>query len=972
MNMNGTLLSDWQASWIWGSGEPSPRNEWRCFRRSFTPMETMEGATVRITADSRYVLFVNGTQLGRGPVRSWPSQLAYDEYEIGHLLKQGEEAVIAVLVMHYGISTFQYLRGRGGLLLQMKKPHNEAGGDLCDSTGQTVVTDASWKTAIHQGYDSNTSRISCQLSFTEVVDARAWDDAWVKPGFDDSQWEEATVIGSAGMEPWRSLIERDIPYLTEEPIYPSRVEGISGVQPPAWSAVLDLYGLMAPNSGNHSNNASFSAYIAVTVVMDKSASFTIGIPDPGRIDPVIRIDGRLYQKDSYRGEDPERYLNVELDAGEHLILIDVTGRSHGHGFHIGFDSDAPFRLQAPAGYGEESSPVPFILIGPFDTAEYIDHREEPLFNSAHPVYEAVQAVAAVNDLQPFEAWIQPFPECYMNRNAVFVSCIWKKAESPQPMPPSLQHAVLAGSNAALLPVVSGMDTEIVIDFGRELSGYIAFDLDASGGTVVDMYGVEYRKEGWIQHTYSLDNTLRYVCREGRQSYVSYVRRGLRYLTVTVRGASRPVKLFEVKMLQSNYPVANVGSFRSSDAMLNSIWTISRDTTRLCMEDTFVDCPAYEQAYWVGDARNEALVNYYVFGSKEIVERCLKLVPGSAFQTPLYADQVPSGWNSVIPNWTFFWVTACLEYYRYDGRDTFLHDIWPHVRMTMEQYLRYINAKGVFEFQGWNLLDWAPFEQPAEGIVTPQNMFLARALRHAAEIGELAGEKSQAERFREEAEKLSRSINAVLWDEERDAYVDCIHSDGSLSSTLSAQTQIVAYLCDIAFGERLEIVQRYIVEPPEAFVQVGSPFMSFFYYEALAKLGRLDVLMEDMHRNYGYMVDNGATACWEMYPWSGCYIDPRVLTRSHCHAWSAGPAYFLGAYVLGVQGAEPGWSKVVISPQTCGLQWASGSVPLPDGGRVDVSWRVEGEGRLKLSIGAPAHVDITTVAPEGYEMSVERR
>lgn len=25
----------WKALWIWGEGEPSPRNEWRCFRKTF-------------------------------------------------------------------------------------------------------------------------------------------------------------------------------------------------------------------------------------------------------------------------------------------------------------------------------------------------------------------------------------------------------------------------------------------------------------------------------------------------------------------------------------------------------------------------------------------------------------------------------------------------------------------------------------------------------------------------------------------------------------------------------------------------------------------------------------------------------------------------------------------------------------------------------------------------------------------------
>lgn len=997
--MYQTDFSAWKADWIWGSGEPSPRNEWRCFRRTFAPQGSVRFAKLRISADSRYVLYVDGKPLGRGPVRSWPTAWSFDEYEIGHLLEPGKETVIAVLVMHYGISTFQYIRGRGGLLVQLDIRNEDAGLNpgYPNVPEWSIVSDASWKTAVHAGHDPNSSRISCQMAFTEIMDATKWDDRWLTAAFDDSAWEQASVIGPVGMEPWTALVPRDIPYLTEEPVYPSRVESMSGVRPPAWSAVIDLYGMMSPNSGYHANNAAFCGYLATRVILEEAASFTIGIPDSGRIDPILSVDGQRYAREDYTGEDPERYLTLSLEAGEHFILMDVTGVSHGHGFHIGFDSEVPFRLEAihlpksgesaadkqagqalktgeatDGGTAAKAAQPEFSLIGPFDAVTIIDHQPTRPLNREHPAYQAIRQAASVSDLQPYETWIHPVEPPFMNRNDVFAGCVWKKSETKLPMPAALQQAVTASLSAAVLPVLEGMDTEIVIDFGRELSGYVSFELDAAEGTVIDLYGFEFMKDGWRQHTYQLDNTLRYRCREGRQVYTSMVRRGLRYLAMTMRGAGRPVRLFEVKMIQSNYPVANIGSFRSSDTLLNEIWRISRETTRLCMEDTFVDCPAYEQAYWVGDARNEALVGYYAFGAKELVERCLKLVPGSDFQTPLYADQVPSGWNSVIPNWTFFWVTACLEYYRYDGRKAFLDGIWPHVKRTMEQYLKHINEKGLFSFDGWNLLDWAPFEQPNEGVVSPQNMFLCRTLNHAAEIGAIAGDEDNALRFREEAAKLKASINLRLWDESRQAYVDCIRKDGSFSGTLSAQTQVVAYLCDIAERERLRKITSHILSPPQSYVKIGSPFMSFFYYEALAKMGRLDVLVSDMRASYGIMIENGATACWEMYPWSGWFKDPKILTRSHCHAWSAGPAYFLGAYILGVQGASPGWSKVRVAPQPCGLERAVGSVPLPDGGRIDVSWRVEEKDRILLSIAAPPHVEIETQAPVGYDMKVEFR
>lgn len=171
--MNQTANPEWKAQWIWGSGEPSPRNEWRCFRRAFKARHSVQSASIRISADSRYVLYIDGKPLGRGPVRSWPFAWSNDEYEIGHLLEPGKETVIAVLVMHYGISTFQYLRGRGGLLVQLDIRNAESGLDSGLDSGDlhpqewSIVTDSSWKTAIHRGHDPNSSRISCQMAFTE-------------------------------------------------------------------------------------------------------------------------------------------------------------------------------------------------------------------------------------------------------------------------------------------------------------------------------------------------------------------------------------------------------------------------------------------------------------------------------------------------------------------------------------------------------------------------------------------------------------------------------------------------------------------------------------------------------------------------------------------------------------------------------------------------------------------------------------
>ncbi|MDQ1908997.1 family 78 glycoside hydrolase catalytic domain [Paenibacillus sp. GD4] len=985
--MNQFAPLHWNAQWIWGGEEESPRNEWRCFRRSFdAPDQGWSLGKVSITADSRYTLYINGEQVGRGPARCWPFEQSYDTYDIGHLIKPGRRNTLAVLVQHFGVSTFYYVRGRGGLLVQLDLTND-------DKNVYSVTTDQAWRTIRHPGQDPRAPRMSCQHAFAERIDANGWDDRWIDTDYSDVDWPYATVLGSVGMEPWVTLKPRDIFPLTEETIYPSRVEGLSKVVPVPWTANLELRSQMIPGCDDDANAYVYAGYVATVIRTASAAKAVIGITYAPPLFGGIIVNGVRHSKASMRGEKNERYLDTELREGDNLLLVELSGNDHGRGLFMGIDCNAPFELAAPFPAGEEASP--FLSIGPFESYEYIDHQFDEQARAKHRIINAckddkaelsglepsdlekitafrkVGRAAAAADLTEFEPWVRTVPRRFVSPESILSLSIMKKQSEPLPVPKSLQHVVTANSIPGIVPIFEQADTEIIIDFGCQTVGYITFEVEADEGTILDFYGYEHMRDGWIQHMNYLENSIRYICRQGRQRYTSYIRRGFRYLAVTVRGAAKPVKLYGVQLRQSHYPVAEIGQFQCSDSLLNDIWEISRTTARLCMEDTFVDCPAYEQTFWVGDSRNEALIAYYLFGSEEMVKHCLELVPGSRGQTPLYVDQVPSGWNSVIPNWTFFWVNACREYYSRTGDQKFAESIWPHVAYTLDHYLKLIDDRGLLFMDGWNFLDWAPIDQPREGAVTHQNMFFVRALLNAAELAEIAGVKGESDKYRASAEALCRAINQHLWSEERQAYLDCIHADGRPSDIFSMQTQVVAYLCDIGAGMRKERMESLLISPPSNFVPIGSPFMSFFYYEALAKMGRHRQMIDDIRHQYGQMIEYGATTCWEMYPkLKDGRILPKELTRSHCHAWSAAPGYFLGAYVLGIRETGPGWSRVTVMPEPCGLSWARGSVPLPNEGRIDVSWQLDESEMFHLQVRLPEGIDADVRLPDGYEGTID--
>jgi alpha-L-rhamnosidase len=152
------------AQWIWTEGEASPRNQWYRFRRAFQCPDTIARATLLISADSRYELYINSTWLGVGPGRAYPWNYSYDVYDLTAQLQPGEENILGMLVVHWGDHTFQHIRGRGGLLCELiLEPR--------DGTAIHIGSDDTWQVAPEGAMRTQTPRISLQQGYEEQYDA---------------------------------------------------------------------------------------------------------------------------------------------------------------------------------------------------------------------------------------------------------------------------------------------------------------------------------------------------------------------------------------------------------------------------------------------------------------------------------------------------------------------------------------------------------------------------------------------------------------------------------------------------------------------------------------------------------------------------------------------------------------------------------------------------------------------------------
>ena len=201
------------ASWIGKTVSQDEKEQYVRFRRKVVLPAQPASATVKISADSRYRLYINGKPIGFGPSRSYPHHQCVDVHEVTEAMQPGEN-LIAVLVYQPGYSYYSYAcREKLGLWLTL-----EADGE------PIAVSDDSWKTSRDPSFSDKARSISIYGAGQEVRDLRLA-EPWIQPDFDEAGWEYAPVLGEriAGKPskiPWAAMQIAPLENLVESVVQP--------------------------------------------------------------------------------------------------------------------------------------------------------------------------------------------------------------------------------------------------------------------------------------------------------------------------------------------------------------------------------------------------------------------------------------------------------------------------------------------------------------------------------------------------------------------------------------------------------------------------------------------------------------------------------------------------------------------------------------------------------------------------------
>ena len=206
-----TISTPWTGRWCWTIAHLTrPWNTYVYGRRTVDLPGKPRRAVVRISADARYILFVNGQRIHQGPARSFPQTQSFDVLDIADALRPGRNA-ICVIVHQFGVPTFfSVYRDASGLLVD--------GVIECEGGTVPIHTPAGWMFREAMAWRRDVVKLSQQLGFQEHFDADAEPAGWLTPEYEateESGWKLPIDRGPVGAWPWLSMEQRGAPLLAD-------------------------------------------------------------------------------------------------------------------------------------------------------------------------------------------------------------------------------------------------------------------------------------------------------------------------------------------------------------------------------------------------------------------------------------------------------------------------------------------------------------------------------------------------------------------------------------------------------------------------------------------------------------------------------------------------------------------------------------------------------------------------------------
>ncbi len=927
----------------WIFDKNAKTNEWYVLKNNFH-IDSSEDVFVDITSLGVYILYINGTLVSRGPVKSFDYCKAYDSVDISPFVQDGTNR----------ITVFSHKIEDAGVFARVYTKDKVL-----------TVTDRSWKIKHYEALLPDTLVLCPPLEpicrSEEHFDANRDRDV-LSETCDCSQWQNAQYTDTCN-----NKIEKSLPYFPKNNIVmPKSIETVCGFR------AKNGYGIRLVSDYREKNPVTKCAYEIYACEVNAERAFEA---------QIIR-GAQIFVNGKNVGD------KISFNQGKNLIVITYCSDANPEFFII---TEEKLKFSKWYVYNLPSSLIYFgwnydtnIFEGT-DSAEFIEEiTSKTAFSELGERFTANMKEARVcensitYDNLRFEYGKM---KNGFSRPDFKIPFDYEENSSDVSNPTAMLYA-----NPSYTKVKG--NAYFILDFGVEVLGHIQFKIWAKKGTVIDFEGFELANTNGIVHMRK--NRMRYICRDGWQEFVSFLPRGFRYLGVHV-GGGEEVKIAHIGLEDVSAAISQSGDFSCDNEYINTIYKMCINTVEACMSDTYVDCPGYEQVYWVGDAIVSALVNLNSFGDYQYDYRCLEITGKSMEEdyknryksdNESYQDDkylvIPAHGTYVeggLPEFSFMWALAVYNYYMYSGDRDGMKVLFGYVKKMLDNCENMMSSRGLFVSDGaWNLIEWAENDLLMCGEVTASSVWLCKLYRVFAEVAEDFGESDLANKYLSLSDKLSDAVNKYCWNREAEGYCDSVRDEYGYNlyleffaknnltpvsydvfkkyERISDQTNTICYLCDCVPEERMASVKKIIcrVENPDYkyhhttprenavkvnrgeyhgiddITPIGSPFFLYYTLDALLRMGHTEAFFDVVKRSYMQMADKGSNTCWENF-----YNEKTdEYTRSICHGWGASPAVYMITDICGIKPTKPGFREFMFMPNLGPLTKVKATVPTPYG------------------------------------------
>ena len=236
------------------------------------------------------------------------------------------------------------------------------------------------------------------------------------------------------------------------------------------------------------------------------------------------------------------------------------------------------------------------------------------------------------------------------------------------------------------------------------------------------------------------------------------------------------------------------------------------TARLCANETYMDCPYYEQLQYWGDTRIQAMITLYNTHDTCMVKNALEQGRQSIGADGITMGRYPTNSHQFISSFSLWWIGMGYDYWMYRGDEKYMKTLLPAYRTILawyEQWLKPDYTLGHIPY--WFFVDWAegfPNGEPLrekDGNSALQDLMYLITLESVAKMEKAFGLPAMGEYYANIASTLKSAIRRKYWDESRGLFADTYKH-----KTFSQHVNSLAVLADVVTGKDAKRVVRLML------------------------------------------------------------------------------------------------------------------------------------------------------------------